>query len=189
MWDEEHELVFGTVLPDNRNRSNGVLVLEGLMFIRNSNGVFLEKVKQMAEESGATTSYDFFKVHMADLYKAIVDLEVDNFEDFTEQNLTKQQQEVLDVLETELAMLEFLVESGNFIQMIALTYFMKERPIFRKPEVIAAAIFKIAYDCGALAPYHFTQAEIADLFDVSTSSMMKHADKLYEIVDEIGEIR
>lgn len=187
MLEEGHEIVFGIVLPDNRHRSNGIRVLEGLTFIRNQNDAFTEKVKRMAEESGVTTSHDFFKAYMVDLYETIVGLETDNIEDFAEQNLTEQQQEVLEVLELEMLMLDLHFESEQFIQMIAITYLLKEQPKFRKPQVIAAALFKTAQDVGALDDYSFSQAEIAERFDVSTGSMMQHADRLIDFVYELME--
>src|SRR5690606_9153754 len=111
----------------------------------------------LAEESGATTSYDFFKSYMVDLYEIIYEMGIESIEGFAEENLTNQQQEVMEILTNELDGLELPIESAQFAQMIAITYLLKERPSFRKTEVIAAAIFKVAYDCDALGFYDFTQ--------------------------------
>ena len=64
---------------------------------------------------------------------------------------------------------------------------MKEEPNFRKPSIIAAAVFQVANNLEMLGDYSTTNAEIAKLFDTSTSSMTKHAENISNFVNKVTE--
>ncbi|MCZ2257359.1 SEC-C metal-binding domain-containing protein [Sporosarcina sp. G11-34] len=184
---EVSQLVFGVVLSDRRHHENGVRYLEGLTFIYDSNGEFTKVVESMAAESGEASSYDFFKVHMLDIYKAIADREITSMEDLVLRELRPDQQKVLKILEEEAIAHGAPPQVLEFIQVIAITYLIKGQASFRKPEIVAAAVFKVACDYDVFDGYAYSQSNIAKLFDVSVSSMMKHVEPLYEVTVELME--
>ena len=185
---EKDLLVFGIVLPDAREQENGILLLEGLMFIYDANGMLIQQIESLAEKSGEANSYDFFKKHMVDIHKIILNHGVNSAEDFAESELSDRQIEVLEILEGELASHHLPPDKLEFIKMITITYFLKEEPVFRKPEIIAAALFKVINDLEIIEDHSYTQADIAKIFNVSSESMMKHVDRLYDMVGKIAEV-
>lgn len=187
MKAEKDMLVFGVVLPDNRMHENGIHVLEGLTFIYDRNESFAQSIASMAETSEADNSFEFFKTHMLDIYKAILQREITGVDDLVENQLMPEQQEVMVILGDELKRHTLPTEVLEFTKMIAITYLLKERAVFRKPEIIAAAIFKTAYDHGLLGDAVYSQADVAKMFGVSVGSMMKHVDVLYAVVTELSE--
>lgn len=156
---EKGLLVFGVVLVDNRLQENGIHLLGGLTFIHDHNRAFTQQIEAMAEASGLSNSFEFFKAHMVDIHKAIVEREINDVEDLVERELTPLQQEVITVLVNQLDELDAPPEIIEIYQMFAVSYLLAEKPKFRKTEVIAAAVFKAAYDYGLLGPYQLSQAD------------------------------
>jgi len=184
---EKDILIFGVVLPDNRTHENGLHVLDGLTFIYDRNGSFAQSIVSMAETSEADNSYEFFKTHMLDIYKAILQREVTGVDDLVENQLLPEQQEVMVILEDALKRHALSTEILEFTKMIAITYLLKKRVVYRKPEIIAAAVFKTAYDHGLFGDAVYSQADVAKMFGVSVGSMMKHVDMLYDVVTELTD--
>ncbi|MEK5040092.1 tetratricopeptide repeat protein [Sporosarcina sp. FSL K6-3457] len=184
---EENLLAFGVILPDSRQRENGLYFPGELIFIEDRDGAFVQQIESMAETSGQVSSYEFFKKHMIDIYKAIVERDVASVDDLAQSELTLQQKEVVTILVEQLEELDSPPQVVEVGQMITIGYLLTKKPTFRKPEVIAAAIFKAMHDFGILGPYEYAQTEIAELFGVSVSSIMKHMDMLEEILTEIAE--
>lgn len=108
-------------------------------------------------------------------------------EELIEHDFTSVQKEVIVILDNVLELRNTVQEAHELLRNIVVTYFLKERPNFRKPGVIAAAVFFVAVDLGIMEDEELTNAEIAKLFDVSSSSMMKHADNIREFVIEMYE--
>ncbi len=178
-------LVFGIVLPDNRQWENGIHLQGGLTFIHDQNGVFAQRIESLAEASGLANNHEFFKAHMVDIHRAVLERETTDVDEFVEHELTPVQQNVVEILIDKLNELEVGSQQTEICRMFAITYLVKEEPAFRKPEIIAASVFKAAYEYGIFSPTTFSQAEIATTFGVSASSMKKHADKLQEIILEV----
>lgn len=180
-------IVFGGVLPDNRKHENGVYVITSLMFIKDSNGSFEKEIEDLAESSGFKSSLDFYKEHMVDIFYAMLNRENSSVEELIENDLTRIQQEALEILEGKLQDLAFQEEIQELLKNITISYFLKESSNFRKPNIIGAAVFLVALELGMLGEYSSTNAEVAKLFDVSTASMTKHADKISEFVLKMAE--
>lgn len=184
---EEHSFIFGVVLPDNRNQENDIYVISSLMFINDWNGSFEKQIVELAESSGFDKSLEFYKEHMADIYEILLARDSRTVNELIEHDFTPVQQEVIEILEEVLELRNTAQEARELLKNIVVTYFLKEHPNFRKPGVIAAAVFFVAVDLGIMEDEELTNAEIAKLFDVSTSSMMKHADNIREFVIEMYE--
>ena len=184
---EENSFIFGVVLPDNRYQENDIYVISSLMFINDWNGSFEKQIVELAESSGFAKSLDFYKEHMADIYEILLARDARTVEELIEHDFTPVQKEVIVILDNVLELRNTVQEAHELLRNIVVTYFLKERPNFRKPGVIAAAVFFVAVDLGIMEDEELTNAEIAKLFDVSSSSMMKHADNIREFVIEMYE--
>ena len=179
----EGDIVFGIALYDDRNPSTNVYLINGLYRVADHGGLVQRKIEELAESSGLTNSFDFYKEHMMDVYKILLsrvhgtDTEEMSVAD-VEKILTDTQRQVLEISHAKLD--EFHVEE-SMKQLLTLVFTMfcqKEEPIIRKPEVLAASLFKTAHEVGVLGDAEFTQTDVAKMFGVSVSSMMKNVDKL-----------
>lgn len=180
-------LVLGIVFSDRRKGEQGVSFNSGVVLFEDRNGKFIEKIQKMAEQSKAETSHEFFKEHLLTIYEALhFQDDSENLDEFAAEKLTAAEYEVLTILEQQLNPYALHDEITQFAKMVAVTYLLKEKVVFRKPEVIAAAVFKVFEEMNLLIRM-FTQAEIAKLFQVSTSSMMKHVDRIFDIMDTVME--
>ncbi|KXH84093.1 YecA family protein [Sporosarcina sp. HYO08] len=177
-------LVFGIVLPNNREWEKGVRLLDTLTFIRDPQGKIMDQVDKMASSSGDTKGYEFFKKHLVDIHRAIIDLKANALDELMTGGDEPKQQEVFTLLKQALERHDMLEQHMELLRMIAVLYFLREKPVFRKPEIIAAALFKVAYDGFLVENFTYTQAELAKMFNVSASSMMRHVDRIYDVVGE-----
>ncbi|NYF23363.1 SEC-C metal-binding domain-containing protein [Sporosarcina sp. JAI121] len=184
---EEHAFIFGVVLPDNRNQENDIYVISSLMFINDRNGSFEKQIIELAESSGFANSLEFYKKHMADIYEILLARDSRTVNELIEHDFTPVQQEVIEILDKMLELRNTRQEARELLRNIVVTYFLREQPNFRKPGVIAAAVFFVAVDLGMVEDEKMPNVEIAKLFDVSTGSMTKHADKIREFIMEIYE--
>lgn len=184
---EEHSFLFGIVLPDNRDENNDIYVISSLMFINDWNGSLEKQIVELAESSGFDKSLAFYNEHMTDVYEILLARDSRTVDELIEHDFTPVQQEVIASLDEVLELRSIPNDARELLRNIVVTYFLKERPNFRKPGVIAAAVFFVAVDLGIMEDEELTNAEIAKLFVVSTSSMMKHADNIREFVIEMYE--
>lgn len=180
---EQGQLVFGVILPDPRNHPNGVYIVTSLLFIQDENEAYKNEVITLAKSSGFEKSADFYKEHMLDIYKIILDEDNIAVERIIEQQLTGVQQKVITILEDGLEKIGADPMERELLKSVGVTYLLMMQPNFRKPNVISAALLLTAIDLG-MVRFFMTNVEIAKLFDVSTSSMTKHADNLHEFVFE-----
>lgn len=183
----EEMLLFGLVLPDQRVVENGIHLINGLSFIRNLNGMFEKEVQSLAKESGVTTGYDFFKAHMVDLYVMFNERESEGLKSLLQNDLTPQQSSVIQILADKLNDQGAFSQLVELLQMVAIAYLYKEEPSFRKPEVIAGAVFAAADDNCLFEHKIYSRKDVAELFGISVGSMMKHIKALYDIFDELIE--
>ncbi|MEK3936043.1 SEC-C metal-binding domain-containing protein [Sporosarcina sp. FSL W7-1349] len=179
----EDLLVFGIVLPDNRKIENGIYVISSLVFMRDQIDVIRNEIIALAEKSGYETSLEFYKEHMVDVYEILMDRESPSVDQVTETLTPLQQDAVLkldEVFDSEIDNPEVKFVLKN----ILVSYIVLQQPNFRKPETLAAAMFQAAYDIGIIPDEMYTKSRIAKLFGVSTASMTKHADAIFDYVLE-----
>ncbi|MCZ2257428.1 SEC-C metal-binding domain-containing protein [Sporosarcina sp. G11-34] len=209
MTVEKDFTVFGVVLADPRNHPNGVYVISTLMFVKDGNGSFRSEVSALAKSSGFENTNDFYKEHMADVYRILLgeekaSAEIEELiderlaenqqetasilveekastEELLDESLTKNQQEAITILEEKLEELGANTKSKEQLINIGEMYFLKTQPNFRKPSILSAAVLTVAVELDMVA-FEMTNAEIAKQFDVSTSSVKNHADKIQEFV-------
>lgn len=187
MPTEKGAIVFGGVLPDNRKHKNGVYIITSLMFVKDDKGRFESEIAALAESSGFESSLDFYKEHMIDIFYLMLNRENDPVEELNQSDLTEIQQETLAILKDKLEEIGFQSDIQELLKNITISYFLKEKPNFRKPSIIAAAVFQVANNLEMLGEYSSTNAEIAKLFEVSTGSMTKHADNISGFVSKVTD--
>lgn len=190
----EGELVFGIVLSDRRTFADGVFLLSVQTIATEVSAMIREHIVTMAKESEHTTSYDFFKAHMLDVYAIIYGGE--SIEDDFDIEELNEHKEVLFLVEKELQTRKVSKENIHAVKMFGEAYLVKEMPNFRKPAVVAAAIVTAAVEFGILPFFTgMSKKEIAQIFGVSVPAMKNHIealeDALFELMleeDEAGEV-
>ena len=178
-------IVFGITLPDNRKHENGVYVITSLLFVQDGNQYFENEIMKLAKSSNMKDSHAFYKEHMLDIYQIMLARDAGSIEDLIENDLTEVQQEVLVMIDDALNSVEAPSEARELLKNIGITYFIKEQPNFRKPNVVAAAVFHVALDLKMLGDLSMTNSEVAKMFDVSTSLIKKHAENIHAFVVEM----
>ncbi len=187
LGEEGDILAFGLALRDHRQHENGLYTLSSFMFIKDVNQAFEKDIVNLIESSQADSTLAFYQKHMVDVYEFMFDRDNTTTEDLIDAELEDEQQEALTILEEVLDDVEVVPEVKDFLQNVGITYFIKEKPRFRKPNVIAAAVFNVALDLEVLGGLTMTNREIAERFDVSTSSIKPHADRIHGFVEEMLE--
>jgi uncharacterized protein len=177
------DIVFGIALYDDRKPSTNVYLINGLYRVADQGGSVQREVEGLAESSGLTNSFDFYTEHMMEVYKILLSrVHGADTEEMSaaevEETLTDSQRKVLEIAHAKLD--EFNVEESmkQLLTLVFTNFCLREEPIIRKPEVLAASLFKTAHDVGVLGDAKFTQTEVAKMFGVSVSSMMKNVDGL-----------
>lgn len=186
------DLIFGTVFSDNRELENGIFIVQSLSFLNGDDPVLKQRIEELASGSNADSSAAFFQDNMLEMHRLIGERELlwenepeeeeqnlaDNIAEYLAADLRPLEREVMQILYEALQPFHLSDERMKYIELLAVSYFANVQPDFRKPEIVAAALFKVAYDVNVFPGVHFSQAEIAKMFHTSTSSMMKHADRI-----------
>ena len=68
----EGDIVFGIALYDDRNPPTNVYLINGLYRVADQGGTVQRKIEELAESSGITNSFDFYKEHMMDIYRILL---------------------------------------------------------------------------------------------------------------------
>ncbi len=181
---EEGGLVFGIAFPDNRVYEDGIILLNAQMIIPEATESLIEIVMSMAEESGETASYAFFKKHMVDVYKALFEWQPDEgFYDAKSFEMTHSEVAVITEMNEVLMAHHFHAEDIELAERMALVY-LQEEPVYRKEAVIASAVVQAIHDFAMFQhlAVEYTQKEIAGMFGVSVGSMMNHVEKIDELI-------
>ncbi|AOV08934.1 YecA family protein [Sporosarcina ureilytica] len=182
---EKGLIIFGVGLRNHRNHPNGLDAITSFMFVQDVNQSFENEVVQLAKTSKLDTTVEFYKEHMLDIYELMLNREETSIDDLISTKLTEDQQEALDMVQEVLEEVDAVPEAKELLQNISITYFLKEQPRFRKPNVIAAAVFNVALDLKILGELTMTNSEVAKRFDVSTSSIKTHAERIHTFVVEM----
>ncbi|MFD1926740.1 SEC-C metal-binding domain-containing protein [Sporosarcina siberiensis] len=176
-------IVFGVVLPDDRNHPNGIKTVTSLLFVRQGSETIKENVVALAESSGLQQSKDFYKKHMLDIYKIIVEAVDNPLEDIIDNELSEAHRSVMDSLTGIFEMTRVDIEEQQLLKSVGVMYLLEEQPNFRKPNVVSAGMFQAGIDLGIIS-LSMTQADVAQLFDVSVGAMAKRAEEIAEFAIE-----
>lgn len=187
MEKEKDIVVFGVGLRNPRKHPKAIYALTSFMFIKDVNQSFENSVVQLAEANDMKVDVDFYEEHMVDIYESMLNRDNTSIDDLVSTKLSDEQQEALTMIQDVLEDVEAISDAQELLRNISITYFLKEKPRFRKPNVIAAAVFSVALELKILGELTMTNAEVAKRFDVSTSSIKTHADRIHKFVSEMLE--
>lgn len=187
-----NDIIIAIAFEDTREIEQGLYFFNEVIGIRDGDGEIMQDIKELAKSSGAANLTAFFDQHMLDVYTLIFNREVPSVQQFIDHELTVIQQSVCDILAEQLERHEAMPMQIELSQMIAMSYFQQENPTFRKPAIIAAAVFKAMENYGLIEfAFYYSQREVAELFDVSVASMAKHIEPIEMILEfmmeELGE--
>ncbi|MDS9472378.1 YecA family protein [Sporosarcina pasteurii] len=185
--EEKGLIIFGVGLRNPRKHPNGLSAVTSFMFVKDVNQAFENDVVELAKTSKLDNDIEFYNEHMLDIYELMLNREDKSIDDLINTKLTEDQQEALDMVQEVLDDVDAVPEAKELLQNISITYFLKEQPRFRKPNVIAAAVFNVALDLKILGELTMTNSEVAKRFDVSTSSIKTHAERIHTFVVEMQD--
>lgn len=169
---------------DTREIDDGLYLFNEVIGVHDKNGEMMQRIQQLAEASEAPSLSAFFDDYLLDVYQLIVSQEEISVQQLMDNELDENEQAVCDYLKAQLEAFEVPQMQVEVGQMIAMNYFHRENPTFRKPEIIAAAVFKAMENYRLVEfTFDFTQKEAADLFNVSVASMVKHMEPIEEIIE------
>lgn len=183
------DILFGIALYDDRKPTANTYLLNGLYRVADRSGSVQRQIMEFAESRGGAANLGFFKEYMMDVYNLLLtrvheprseELAVPD----VEKSMTEPQQEVLDIALSKLDEFNVKEPMKNLVKLVFAIFCLQEEPIIRKPEVLAASLFKTAHEAGVLGDAEFTQAEVAKMFGVSVSAMMKNVDTLKSYIAE-----
>lgn len=187
LGEEGDIIAFGLALRDNREHENGLYTMSSFIFLKDINESFEKDLVKLIGATDKESELAFYQTHMLEVFELMFNRDNTSTEDLVETALEVEQQEVLTILEKELDDVDALSEAKSFLRDVGITYFITEKPRFRKPSVIAAAIFTVAIDLNVLGELTMTNREIATRFDVSTSSIKTHAERINVFVERMLE--
>lgn len=186
---KDGDIIFGIALYDDRNPLSNVYLINGLYRVADQTGIVQRQIEELVEFSGFANSFDFYEEHMMNVYKILLtrvhepESEVATVSD-VEESLTEPQREVLEIAMEKLDEFDVEEPKKDLARLMFERFCVKEDPIIRKPEVLAASLFKTAHDVGLLGESQFTQAGVAKMFGVSVSAMMRNVDTLSTYASE-----
>ncbi len=122
---EENSVIFGIVLPDNRDPENDIYVISSLMFINDWNGSLEKQIVELAESSGFDKSSAFYNEHMTDVYEILLTRDSRTVDELIEHDFTPVQQEVIGILNDVLELRNTFQEVRELLRNIVVTYFLK----------------------------------------------------------------
>lgn len=182
------DIIIAIAFRDARKVEQGLYFFNDVLGIRDKDGQVMQDIEQLAESSKASNLSTFFEEYMLDVYEVVLNQEERSVQEFMDEELTEEEQAVCDLLTEQFERFEVPPMQTEIGQMITVGYLRLEEPTFRKPEIIAAAIFKAMEDYGLIQfTYDFTQKEVAKLFNVSVASMAKHIGPVQSILDDMIE--
>lgn len=181
---EVKDIILTIALRDTREIENGLYLFSEMIGVPDRNGEMMAEIQQLAESSGVGNLNAFFDQYMLDVYHLMTHRKESSVPQIIENELTEREQAVCHLLMEELELFEVPQEEIEVAQMIAITYMQKGKPVFRKPEIIAAAVFKALENYGILAfTIDFSQKEVAHLFGISVAAMAKHIEPIEDIIE------
>lgn len=161
--------VYCFILPDSSAEENHYLAISSLVFFPVDHQNVFDNVEKQFEKQEKLSASAFLKELGATLWKLLGQNgyeggEYTNFE--------------VGVLQVAIDFLEKNNrEYGNFIEIVE-DYLVEQQPNARKEVAIAAGAIRFGQENGLFEPFDMTIKEIAEAFDVSTSSLNKYYNDL-----------
>lgn len=161
--------VYCFILPDGTGKENHYLAISSLVFFPVDHQVVFDTLVKEFEKQETLSASAFLKETGADLWKLLGENGYEGGE------YTRFEVSVLQVA------IDFLEknnrEYGKFIEIVE-DYLVEQQPNARKEVAIAAGAIRFGQENGLFEPFDMTIKEIAETFEVSTSSLNKYYNDL-----------
>lgn len=163
--------VYCFILPDGSNKENHYLAISSLVFFPVDHQDVFDKIEKQFEKQKSLSASAFLKKTGATLWKLLGQngYEGGEYTHFEVGVL----QVAIDFLEKNNR------EYGKFIEIVE-DYLVEQQPNARKEVAIAAGAIRFGQENGLFEPFDMTIKEIAEIFEVSTSSLNKYYNDLTE---------
>lgn len=163
--------VYCFILPDGTSKENHYLAISSLVFFPVDHQVVFDKIEKQFIKQESLTASVFLKETAMNLWKMLGEngYEGGEYTHFEVGVL----QVAIDFLEKNNR------EYGKFIEIIE-DYLVEKQPNARKEVAIAAGAIRFGQENGLFEPFDMTIKEIAETFEVSTSSLNKYYNELNE---------
>lgn len=163
--------VYCFILPDGTNKENHYLAISSLVFFPVDHQEVFDKIEKLFEKQDTLSASAFLKDTGATLWKLLGEngYEGGEYTHFEVGVL----QVAIDFLEKNNR------EYGKFIEIVE-DYLVEQQPNARKEVAIAAGAIRFGQENGLFEPFNMTIKEIAETFEVSTSSLNKYYNEITE---------
>lgn len=163
--------VYCFILPDGTNKENHYLAISSLVFFPVDHQEVFDKIEKQFEKQDTLSASAFLKDTGATLWKLLGEngYEGGEYTHFEVGVL----QVAIDFLEKNNR------EYGKFIEIVE-DYLVEQQPNARKEVAIAAGAIRFGQENGLFEPFDMTIKEIAETFEVSTSSLNKYYNEITE---------
>lgn len=163
--------VYCFILPDGTNKENHYLAISSLVFFPVDHQEVFDKIEKQFEKQDNLSASAFLKDTGATLWKLLGEngYEGGEYTHFEVGVL----QVAIDFLEKNNR------EYGKFIEIVE-DYLVEQQPNARKEVAIAAGAIRFGQENGLFEPFDMTIKEIAETFEVSTSSLNKYYNEITE---------
>ena len=169
--EESHigKWLFGIVMPDSRRGPTGLIGTDGLIFIPEYDSGLVDQLIQKLKES----EHDYLSMYQLFAKKI-------NHFDFK-----PIQQEVLDLTQQFLMKYQYDPQ----LMMSLLTGFLLNNELkAKKSSAVVAGAIQVGYDLDILSPPIMTMKELANYFDVSSTTLAKYRNQITEfLMEEIAK--
>lgn len=161
--------IYCFILPDGSNQESHYLAVSSLVFFPVDQQEVFDKIEKQFVKQEILSASDFLKEMGATLWKLLGQngYEGGEYTHFEVGVL----QVAIDFLEKNNR------EYGKFIEIVE-DYLVEQQPNARKEVAIAAGAIRFGQENGLFEPFDMTIKEIAEAFDVSTSSLNKYYNDL-----------
>ncbi|MEK4523158.1 SEC-C metal-binding domain-containing protein [Psychrobacillus sp. FSL W7-1493] len=168
--------IMGVVFPDHRKGSNGISVATGVLIIQDMLDGEMKRIRELAKKSKLKPQ-EFLKEQLLECFEILHEGED------VEPEISPAHLEILEILE------EFLEENeltDELLTPLLAAYLMAYSPNPRKKEAVVAGAIRFANEYLSFN-VDWTNKDIAEMFDVSPSTVKKYFEEIEEFYFTVGE--
>ena len=169
--------IMGVVFHDRRKGSNGISVANGLLTIQEILDGEMKRIKELAKKSKLDPQ-EFLKENLLKCFEIL------NEDENVELEISPPHQEILEILT------DFLYENelrDDTLTTILGAYLIAYSPNPRKKEAVVAGAVRFANEYLSFNIFDWTNKDIAEMFDVSPSTVKKYFEEIEEFYFTIGK--
>lgn len=172
------EYAMSMFLPDSRQDSDAIMIISGIDFLPNWLKDAMKDVKAFAKKTKLSTQ-EFYN----ELWLECCVL-LNKKSKKSQPAMTLKQVEMLTILEDFIE--EYEIEEENLLNFFKV-YLMKISPKPRKAESVVAGAISFGQEYLSIVEFPWTNKEIAEIFEVSTSTIQKYFEEMEEFFMAIDE--